>query len=197
MPEERRPMAELEYGYKEPERISEGHISIKLALDMINKHNSNREVNTPESLAQEYKLNAEDARHILKHFHMLLLQMPLGKDGKPIQVAADTPSGSIGSGQRAGKTLPEPNKSWWSFSVQCIWFASLFVTERLWILLLFISCTVSSCWRLTCSKRAFIKFGCRLISCSSPWLASYVAWEVEPFSPYLPQLSAFTSHGFG
>ena len=90
MPAERHQQPEPEYGHKQPERIPEGRLSVKQALDMLNQHNADPELHTTQSLAKEYKLQLVNAQNILKHFHVLLLQMPLDSKGKPYGLALDT-----------------------------------------------------------------------------------------------------------
>jgi NADH dehydrogenase [ubiquinone] 1 alpha subcomplex assembly factor 4 len=89
MPENRSDLEDFEFGYKEPEKIPDGRISIKKALDLVNKHASDREQFTAEVLASEYKLNVIDCQNVVKHFNPLLLHVPKAADGTPLYLAKE------------------------------------------------------------------------------------------------------------
>ncbi|ELU10393.1 hypothetical protein CAPTEDRAFT_149484 [Capitella teleta] len=116
MPEERRQLADLEYGYKEPERIPEGRISIMKALELLNKNSEDPKANTAAVLAAEYKLKEDDCDNIVKHFHALMLHMPKDKDGKPLHLEGASSGGILGKFSKISQgskkdALPKPDNS--------------------------------------------------------------------------------------
>ena len=86
MPGIRKKVPEHEYGYKEPEKIPEGRISIKQAMEMLNRYSADPKVHSAQVLAKDYKLKPVHVQSIVKHFQALLLQMPLDKHGKKFEI---------------------------------------------------------------------------------------------------------------
>ncbi|KAK2140214.1 hypothetical protein NP493_5898g00006 [Ridgeia piscesae] len=76
LPENRRPVDDLEYGYLEPAVVPVGRCSLRQALEFIAQHDRHSENYTTELIARDFKLDKLVVSSVLKHFHMLLLQVP-------------------------------------------------------------------------------------------------------------------------
>ena len=76
LPEDRRKTAPAEYGFPDPERIPEGRASLRQVLEFISKHHLEPKQNTAETIATDYKLDATQVQHVLKHFQVLHMHIP-------------------------------------------------------------------------------------------------------------------------
>lgn len=65
-----------EYGIAEPKNIPPGKLSIRQALDMISKYQSNPKTFNSAYLANEYKLELHATQQILRHFQTFHMHIP-------------------------------------------------------------------------------------------------------------------------
>ena len=69
-----------EYGYLEPVVITEGKLSLRLALEMINLHKDDPKVNSASILAEKYNLDVQTTKNILEYFQPFNLILPKAED---------------------------------------------------------------------------------------------------------------------
>ncbi|XP_013191723.2 protein NDUFAF4 homolog [Amyelois transitella] len=79
LPQDRRMPQVYEYGFKEPERVKYGHVTLKDTLNFISAHQSNPEEVTVAKISLEYKLKEEDVESILKYFKSYEVYIPQTK----------------------------------------------------------------------------------------------------------------------
>lgn len=89
----------MEYGYAEPDRVPEGKATFRKVLEFINNSHAEPGKHTVQSIALQYKLPESTVRSILKHFHMLQVQLPRTPQDTP-----DTPTVKV-LGQRTIKDI--------------------------------------------------------------------------------------------
>lgn len=65
-----------EYGIVEPKHIQPGKLTIRQALDMISKYQSDPRTFNSAHLAKEYNLELYDTQQILKHFQTFHMHIP-------------------------------------------------------------------------------------------------------------------------
>lgn len=88
LPENRKPVDDMEYGYFEPEVIPVGRCSLRQALEFISQHDRHSQDYTTDLIAKDFKLDKVVVSSVLKHFHMLLLQLPSTSAGHNLLKAA-------------------------------------------------------------------------------------------------------------
>ncbi|XP_026332812.1 protein NDUFAF4 homolog [Hyposmocoma kahamanoa] len=67
---------DYEYGFKEPDQISYGRVTLRKALEFLAAHQSNPNEVTPEKIAQEYKLKLDDVNNVIKYFKTFEIFVP-------------------------------------------------------------------------------------------------------------------------
>ena len=78
LPEVRKFQKDPEFGFEEPEHIPVGKVTLRQALQFIVKHQEEPQKYTAEKLAQDYKIDTEKLRHVLKHFQTFQLHLSKG-----------------------------------------------------------------------------------------------------------------------
>jgi len=57
-----------ELGYREPSKVTKGKLTIRQALQLINKHQEDPINNTPSALANEFTISLSVSENIIRHF---------------------------------------------------------------------------------------------------------------------------------
>lgn len=88
LPENRTPVEDPEFGYFEPATIPIGRCSLRQALEFISQHDRHSKDYARDLIAKDFKLDKVVVSSVLKHFHMLLLQLPSTSAGHNLLKAA-------------------------------------------------------------------------------------------------------------
>lgn len=104
LPQDRSEVKAPTFGYAEPKMIPTGRISLRLALEMLSRHQAQPTVWTANKLSSEYDLDAANASRITKYFQVFELYMPQSEK----EFAA--PAGRLAESMKA-LTLSELDKS--------------------------------------------------------------------------------------
>lgn len=67
---------DYEYGFKEPEKITYGRVTLRKALEFLSAYQCNPNEVTAEKIAEEYKLKLKDVNNILKYFKTFEIFVP-------------------------------------------------------------------------------------------------------------------------
>lgn len=67
---------EYEYGFKEPDVIPYGRVTLRKALEFLAAHQCDPNQVTAEKIAEEYKLKLEDVNNMLKYFKTFEVFVP-------------------------------------------------------------------------------------------------------------------------
>lgn len=70
---------DFEYGFKEPDQVPYGRVTLRKALEFLSAYQSNPNEVTPEKIAEEYKLKLEDVNNALKYFKTFEIFLPATK----------------------------------------------------------------------------------------------------------------------
>ena len=88
LPENRHAIEDHEFGYFESATIPVGKCSLRQALEFISHHDSHSKDYTIDLIAKDYKLDKIVVTSVMKHFRMLLLQIPSTSKGHNLLKAA-------------------------------------------------------------------------------------------------------------
>lgn len=67
---------DYEYGFKEPDKINYGRVTLRKALEFLTAYQSNPKEVTAEKIAEEYKLKLDDVNNIVKYFKTFEIFIP-------------------------------------------------------------------------------------------------------------------------
>lgn len=76
LPMHRMQPEDYEYGFKEPDKITYGRVTLRKALEFLSAYQSNPNEVTAEKIAEEYKLKLEDVNNTLKYFKTFEIFVP-------------------------------------------------------------------------------------------------------------------------
>ena len=115
LPEDRSRCLDLDYGVLSPTDVPAGRYTLPQALSFITTHHANPDAFPVEAVAAEHKVDVRHMRAVLKHFHVLQLQMPATSAGHrlleesqegPQAVAAGNTSHSAVKDDADGRVRP-------------------------------------------------------------------------------------------
>lgn len=76
LPMHRMQPEDYEYGFKEPDKIPYGRVTLRKALEFLQAHQCDPNEATAEKIAHEYKLKLEDVNNTLKYFKTFEVFVP-------------------------------------------------------------------------------------------------------------------------